>query len=1473
MKASFVPDDLKAGAGAAQSSLREQLRQSRRRSRVSTAAIALAEGALDMAALQHAKRGARIENAGKKVSKSKLTPENYLSEQRDVLEKENIELQAQIVRERLATAGTSVPFGTVSETTSNIRRQNGLKSPAGIHRPSPTGTERQLREGDRLSLSSTKSSASHSTESNLIVVEKDKQGILIGPGISPWKSNTIEYADAAETDKPPSARRVQRLFPQRKLVHKYTDRNTKNVSAEMASRQRKKKKSSNLQSLDQKVSQRISKTVKSVDPWEHFTKPARRRIHAVSKWRAKTSALHTQHPKPGRYGPELVLRLICAENMLALDRVTGTSDPVAFIFCGSQSYQSDVKRGTVSPYWNAEFRFGGKEQNICSVNELHVQIKDDDGPIKSEDKHRRVVSKKQSVTPSNRVYDNLGGVVIDLQQIRNTAYKWSKPRWYELKPLRGMINVQGRVRMSLRFYNMPDSKVSSTNSSNNVENNQGLTVDSLDCLLENASPGDNACPSPRHENSNPCIVSSSRRGKIVHDESVERGTESGTALLEENSEGEKLLRNVQVLSSFRLKAKAELKKMAKKIEKQAADLKQAQEMVKEAKKDATAKQSQCEERSAKIAELAHTIEMLQVQHDKQNNFSEESNAPHANIAPSSLHPQQKAPTLSPPPPPSHTTGNVLHRFNGASFEGEEDFSANVTQAVHRLRDTSTRSLAREELQNIADSLTSAKCRILWRCLRLAESDTDVNFQRECASIFTTFARKAPRACAGTLAVALDSLCRRILAHNNDSQKNNAIVQAAGAFSLHVLPIVLAGKVQPSFMPMLSPFFDIIRRYPHAQAGAVATQCVGEILSPARPQVPVERFQIFGVNPNHTESVLRKMLLSSVPTLPCPTKVSINPHEQILNIDVPIEDASRFYTELLRNMHYLPDNWKVAASCVHAESNPNDRRRRRAKNKQKRYAVKKVGELNDRHMHLVAACSRELMHSSAPLMQLFGKSEGSVRVSFFDTFGKLCLVASNGLLSQENRIARSIVAAGSEILQQSLDTLILENKSFIWKQRRAALQCIRRLAALDEQIHKASKKRVMRRSLPSVFDASVDMKVIIDAVKFAKYDKVNVVRAAAQSALHGISRLSKIKNGDFESFCNEESLSMKTDISVETTISKTDEEEVNDEKAGSSKNIANPKQYEYRSIEPQQIEKMDSASVTSYSSRHNMKSSIQHIHSSVDEKSVKVAEPSTCRIEDNFSQSSLLSEKSTEAETDNDKQEAGDFSRGGVTNCHTSPENQDSYLQGLAVENTFERLFGKLSSSEEKDLTFCFDDFSLRGAEALYNVVNESLSVSDDSKVPFMRYLMVKLIDDGNMVARAFGLLTREFAKRLLALIAGTLDLFLSSNFNEEIDLALSRILRWIYAAINSNHWRALEIVQGVDAWRAIRDAVQRMSSKNSKFSRKIHAAKVFALLRSLVLLEAHLAIFAIPRDTDSECVSDEDFELKYESNDNIPSDW
>ena len=67
--------------------------------------------------------------------------------------------------------------------------------------------------------------------------------------------------------------------------------------------------------------------------------------------------------------------------------------------------------------------------------------------------------------------------------------------------------------------------------------------------------------------------------------------------------------------------------------------------------------------------------------------------------------------------------------------------------------------------------------------------------------------------------------------------------------------------------------------------------------------------------------------------------------------------------------------------------------------------------------------------------------------------------------------------------------------------------------------------------------------------------------------------------------------------------------------------------------------------------------------------------------------------------------------------------------------------------------------------------------------------------------------------------------------------------------MHSNHWTASEIIHGNADWSSVCHSVQQLSVSGSTFSRKMHAAKIYALLRSAVLLESHLDLVVAGSDT------------------------
>ena len=762
-------------------SAREELRRQRRASKLSKTTVALADNTL--ADLQ------KVFSRSGQDSKTEQITTN-----RNLLNKEN----QRLTTEESKTIGTSVPVGVTSIDSPREHLENKLKhqntpgdnntqptsstSSSSSLRPSSVGVEYQLNDANT-SFASKQQDQTPGANCSL-------------PGYSPWSNND-------QTETPTTLVQINQFKQKRRKK----STNSKPTRTTKTTQSTKTKPKATLKPPSTTTQPKPGARTTNRDPWAQFSKPKKNtKEDVISKWR---SQIETQaNGKPlGADGPELVVRVICAEDVLAKDRLTGKSDPVAFVFCGKESKISAIKTGTCNPYWNAEFRFGGAMQNIRDLDELHVQIKDDDG-VSKEVGQVRGRTRPTKTVKMKRLYDNLGGITVDLKELRGSKTKWSKPKWYTLQPLKGMSVVRGRVRMSLRYVGLTNEVGAERGGAR--EEKYGGNVDERgekdeeDVLMRRSQYGNGG------------------------DESVPMNIERQSN--KKASPPKYLERKVEQLSSFRAKTRAELKSMAQQLEQQSLQLEQARSVAETAQQDAKAHQEQCENKGAKIQELAHTIETLQRTAATTTTGTATGTT---TLATSKRKPQQRL--LPPPTATSHkvrfedtvnrdkTTG--LHGSHGLQFEDQHEFTLSVANALNRLRDPSTRPAGHVALGRIADGLTPAKSRVLWRCLRSGEQDGDVNYQRESASVFGTFAERAPRACATTLGTAMEGIARRIVSGGNDGGKNNALVLSVGVFALHVFPAALAGKVQPSLMPALRPFCDLIRRYPHALAGAVAARCV------------------------------------------------------------------------------------------------------------------------------------------------------------------------------------------------------------------------------------------------------------------------------------------------------------------------------------------------------------------------------------------------------------------------------------------------------------------------------------------------------------------------------------------------------------------------------------------------------------------------------------------------------------------------
>lgn len=140
--------------------------------------------------------------------------------------------------------------------------------------------------------------------------------------------------------------------------------------------------------------------------------------------------------------PRLSVKLIRAEDLVGWDKQRGTSDPVCFLLCGVEEYQSTVKSATINPDWNEEYLFG-EDQSITmhflQTENLQVIIRD-------EDHHQ---------DSSEKIYQDLGQITIPLHELMN-KYRRCPPQWHSLQPTENMKAPSGKILCSLRLIGCDD---------------------------------------------------------------------------------------------------------------------------------------------------------------------------------------------------------------------------------------------------------------------------------------------------------------------------------------------------------------------------------------------------------------------------------------------------------------------------------------------------------------------------------------------------------------------------------------------------------------------------------------------------------------------------------------------------------------------------------------------------------------------------------------------------------------------------------------------------------------------------------------------------------------------------------------------------------------------------------------------------------------------------------------------------------
>jgi|UPI00048CA89E hypothetical protein len=153
--------------------------------------------------------------------------------------------------------------------------------------------------------------------------------------------------------------------------------------------------------------------------------------------------------------PRLVLDHLEARDLIARDirkDKSATSDPIAFLFCGSEVIKTGVLLKVVNPFWKPPFfrKEGenwvecdkiifGVNADVLKATSLHIQIKDE-------------IDNSGKISPSDdNNFANLGGITFDLNAMREEKCTRKKLQWYDLNRMSGMPTVKGQVRFSLRY--------------------------------------------------------------------------------------------------------------------------------------------------------------------------------------------------------------------------------------------------------------------------------------------------------------------------------------------------------------------------------------------------------------------------------------------------------------------------------------------------------------------------------------------------------------------------------------------------------------------------------------------------------------------------------------------------------------------------------------------------------------------------------------------------------------------------------------------------------------------------------------------------------------------------------------------------------------------------------------------------------------------------------------------------------------
>ena len=741
--------------------------------------------------------------------------------------------------------------------------------------------------------------------------------------------------------------------------------------------------------------------------------------------------------------PRLIISHLEARDLLARDirkDMTATSDPVAFLFCGGEEKKTGVMWKTCNPIWKKPFYsyednewketndiIFGSGSNILESKTLHIQVKDDDN--------------EDGKVGGKQLYDNLGGVTIDLSEMLKNNVLRKKLQWYDLEVMSGMTKVQGQIRFSLRYTGKVFMDKKNKKNDKNKENNKNKITERPKGVI---------------------MKKRANKTKAMADFQAHR-----------IAEAEK--RELEALE----KAKAEMEKM-KQLEVEKQQLLERLEKAQAEKNIMEAQVHIMKEEQANLF-LSAPLPSQQQRNYSNGNILNPEDTIHLNI-----------------------DDDAINASNNRKTQADlNNLEKQLTRSIARLRDGHTRQNGMAEIRAIAESLLENDMPIVLKCLRSASNVHEGAFQRECVKVLGMIARTCPSVVAPYLEESVDAICSRITVQHE--VVHNSCIESIGSLARRVLPILTRGRVKPSFSPILDPLLELVNKHGNSIIGEVAAKCLKGAFSINIPKRDMVTFKIVGVPIDQRDiEVARRVFRTKLPNIPLPKTMSIRA-DGIMILEVPTEMGSSYYQKLLDANDNMPSGWCLAANAdataaaVAAQtvkltskagkngSVPDNNSSEDANN------LSRDGHLMRQHVILMGGCGKEIFRR---ILDTLKNAENETLSALLDS---MCVIIDGACYGESRRIRRlsnAVAFAAPNIMQNCVDTLLAPNKSYIWRARRSALLLLGKIARL----HAVSMNSGQITRNVQIIDGEVDIVIILKAIKDCTTDRINVVRQIAAQAM-------------------------------------------------------------------------------------------------------------------------------------------------------------------------------------------------------------------------------------------------------------------------------------------------------------------------------------------------------------------------------------